>query len=110
MPTEKQKANLKPIKDSDVARRLQEKSVKKRKENEPKRKAIEQIKQEIIEKSFARVYELLEKEEIKEQDLIAIFKSAIDMSGFKTNKQEISGVTGANVIINREAVHIESNN
>lgn len=88
-PTEKQLANLKPIKDSEVARRLQEKSVEKRKENEPKRKALEQIKNEIIEKSFARVYELLGKEEIKEQDLIQIFKSAIDMSGYKSSKQEI---------------------
>ena len=37
-------------------------------------------------------------------------KAILDISGLKSSKQEISGVSGANVIINREAVHIESNN
>lgn len=88
-PTEKQLANLKPPFNSITAREAGKKGGKAKKENEPKRKALEQIKNEIIEKSFARVYELLEKEEIKEQDLIQIFKSAIDMSGYKSSKQEI---------------------
>lgn len=37
-------------------------------------------------------------------------KAILDISGLKSSKQEITGVTGANVIINREAVHVESNN
>lgn len=109
MPTEKQLANLKPF-TVDTAREKGAKGGKAKKANEPKRKAIEQIKNEIIEKSFTRVYELLESGEVLPNELIAIFKSAIDMSGFKTNKQEISGVTAANVIINREMVQVESNN
>lgn len=35
--------NLKPIKDSEVARKLQEKSVKKRKENDEKRKLLKEL-------------------------------------------------------------------
>lgn len=108
MPTEKQLANLKPITKS-TARELGARGGKKKAENAPKRKALEQIKNEIIEKSFARIYELLDKKELKEQDLIQIFKSAIDMTGYK--KQEISGDgLATNVIINREMVQVESNN
>jgi len=109
MPTEKQLANLRPPYDSNTAREMQKKSIESYRKNAPKRKALEQIKNEIIEKSFARIYELLEKKEIKEQDLIQIFKSAIDMSGYK--KQELNGNGIApNVIINREMVNVESNN
>ena len=97
MPTEKQLANLKPIKDGDRARQLQEKSRVTYRKNAPKRKAIEQIKNEIIEKSFSKVYDLLDKEEITPQELISIFKSAIDMSGFKTSKQEIDGLLNTNI-------------
>lgn len=93
MPTEKQLANLIPIKDTEIARQLQERSVKKRKENEPKRKALEQIKNEIIEKVFWLVYEKLESGDIEDNTLLQIFKSAIDMSGFKTNTQNITGNT-----------------
>ena len=91
MPTEKQLANLKPPFNSITAREAGRKGGKKKKENEPKRKAIEQIKNEIIEKSFAKVYDLLEREEIAPQELIQIFKSAIDMSGFKSIKQDVTG-------------------
>ena len=108
-PTKKQLANLKRFTE-ETAREMGARGGKKKKENEPKRKAIEQIKNEIIEKSFSKVYELLDKEDVNAQELIAIFKSAIDMSGFKTNKQEVSGVSPANIIINREMVQVESNN
>lgn len=37
-------------------------------------------------------------------------KALLDISGLKSSKQEISGVSGANVIINREMVQVESNN
>lgn len=107
MPTEKQLANLKPIKDGERARELQEKSRITYRKNAPKRKAIEQIKNEIIEKSFSRVYDLLESGEVLPNELISIFKSAIDMSGFKTNKQEVSGINPTNIIINNEAVEVD---
>lgn len=98
MPTEKQLANLKPPFNSITAREAGKKGGKKKKENEPKRKAIEQIKNEIIEKSFSKVYELLDKGEITPQELISIFKSAIDMSGFKTSKHEVEN-TGLNIVV-----------
>lgn len=37
-------------------------------------------------------------------------KAILDISGLKSIKQEVSGVSGMNVVINREAVHVESNN
>ena len=37
-------------------------------------------------------------------------RTLLDISGLKSIKQEVTGVTAANVIINREAVQVESNN
>jgi ribosomal protein L9 len=64
---------------------------KKKKENEPKRKALEQIKNEIIEKSFSLVYDLLQNGELlTSADLRDIFKTAVEMSGYKKQSQDIN--------------------
>lgn len=41
---------------------------------------------------------------------VSACKAILDISGLKSIKQEVSGVEGVSVVINREAVHVESNN
>jgi len=72
-----------------------------------KAKALEQVKQEIIEKSFAKINALLEKEELTSQELRDIFKTAVDMSGYKKQTQEME-LSGIQVSINRKAVDVEN--
>ena len=98
--------NLKPF-TVETAREMGARGGKKKKENEPKRKALEQIKNEIIEKCFSKINDLLEKEELSSSDLRDIFKTAVDMSGFKKQSQELS-VDGIQVSINRKAIDVES--
>jgi len=84
------KANLKPPFTPELARELGSKGGKAKKANEPKRKALEMIKNEIIEKSFSLVYELLQKEDVTSQEIRDIFKQAVDMSGFKQDTQNLN--------------------
>lgn len=72
-----------------------------------KRKSLEQIKEEIMEKSFSKINELLDKEDLTSQDLRDIYKTAVEMSGFKKQSQELS-VDGIQVSINRKAIDVES--
>lgn len=44
------------------------------------------------------------------RDKVSASKALLDVSGLKSLKQEVTGVNGMSVIINREAVHVESNN
>ena len=67
-----------------------------------KAKALEQIKQEIIEKSFSKINALLEKDELTSQELRDIFKTAVDMSGYKKQTQELQGLS--DIKITREIV------
>lgn len=46
----------------------------------------------------------------KYQDKVSASKAILDVSGLKSLKQEVTGIDGVSVVINREAVHIESNN
>lgn len=81
--------NLQPEKyyfTSDSAQIAQKKSVIKRKEN----KTLEEVKNEIVQKCFSKINDLLEKEEISSADLRDIFKTAVDMSGFKKQSQDIN--------------------
>lgn len=64
---------------------------RKKKENEPKRKAHEEIKREIINESYSQIYDRLKDGGLSNQELIAVFKSAIDISGDKTQTQQITG-------------------
>ena len=106
MPTEKQLANLRPPYTPSEAREFGSKGGKKRAENTPKRKALEQIKNEIIEKSFAKVLAVLDKEEITFNELKEIFAKAVDMSGFKQNKEQIEA-SGFSVVINNKAKDVK---
>lgn len=78
-----------------------------KKKGHQEKKALEQVKQEIIEKSFAKINALLEKEELTSQELRDIFKTAVDMSGYKKQTQEMD-LGGIQVSINRKAVDVEN--
>lgn len=54
--------------------------------------------------------EVIKADDSKYQDKVSASKAILDVSGLKSIKQEIEGIGGMNVIINREAVHVESNN
>ena len=44
------------------------------------------------------------------KDKVSASKAILDVSGLKSLKQDISGINPTSVIINREAVYVESNN
>jgi uncharacterized protein YjcR len=48
--------------------------------------------------------------EAKHTDKVSASKALLDVSGLKSVKQEVSGIQGTSVVINREAVLVESNN
>ena len=48
--------------------------------------------------------------EAKHTDKVSASKALLDVSGLKSVKQEVSGIQGTRVVINREAVLVESNN
>lgn len=48
--------------------------------------------------------------ESKSQDKVSASRAILDVSGLKSLKQEVTGVSIPSVVINREAVIVESNN
>ena len=44
------------------------------------------------------------------KDKVSASRAILDVSGLKSLKQEVSGVNGVSVIVNRQAVQVESNN
>ena len=48
--------------------------------------------------------------EAKHTDKVSASKALLDVSGLKAQKIEASGIQGTSVVINREAVLVESNN
>ena len=69
----------------------------------------ERIK-ELTNLALETLCEVIKAGDSKYQDKVSASKAILDVSGLKSLKQEINGVSGMNVIINREAVHVESNN
>lgn len=61
-------------------------------------------------KALQTLEEVIDDYETEKNIKVQACKALLDISGLKSSKQEISGVGGATVIINREAVHVESNN
>lgn len=54
--------------------------------------------------------EVINDSETEKNVKVSACKAILDISGLKSIKQEVSGVEGVSVVINREAVHVESNN
>lgn len=48
--------------------------------------------------------------ECKNTDKVSAAKAILDVSGLKSIKQDVSGIEGVSVVINREAVQVESIN
>lgn len=69
----------------------------------------ERIK-ELTNLALETLCEVIKAGDSKYQDKVSASKAILDVSGLKSLKQEVTGVSGMNVIINREAVHVESNN
>ena len=89
MPTEKQLANLRPVTTKKEARERGRNGGLKKKANEIQRLARKEAKERIIQEVYGQILEKLEKKELNNQELISVFKSAIDISGDKTEKQEV---------------------
>ena len=51
-----------------------------------KKKTLEELKNEIVDKSFKIAVEKLNNAEISQQEFLAIFSKAVEMSGFKNSK------------------------
>ena len=51
-----------------------------------KKKTKEELKEEIIDKSFKIASEKLDREDLTAQEFLAIFAKAVEMSGFKNSK------------------------
>lgn len=44
------------------------------------------------------------------KDKVSASRAILDVSGLKSLKQEVSGINGVSVVVNRQAVQVESNN
>ena len=69
----------------------------------------ERIKQ-MTNVALEALYEVINDPYCKNTDKVSAARAILDVSGLKSIKQEVSGVEGVSVVINREAVHVESNN
>lgn len=54
--------------------------------------------------------EVISDPESKNMDKVSASKAILDVSGLKSLKQEVSGIEGISVVVNREAVQVESMN
>lgn len=78
--------------------------------NENIRNDVQERIKELTDLALETLCEVIKAGDSKYQDKVSASKAILDVSGLKSLKQEINGVSGMNVIINREAVHVESNN
>ena len=69
----------------------------------------ERIK-ELTNLALETLREVINDPESKSQDKVSASRAILDVSGLKSLKQEVSGVSIPSVIINRESVLVESNN
>ena len=69
----------------------------------------ERIK-ELTNLALETLCEVIKAGDSKYQDKVSASKAILDVSGLKSLKQEVTGIDGVSVVINREAVQIESNN
>lgn len=78
--------------------------------NENIRNDVQERIKELTDLALETLCEVIKAGDSKYQDKVSASKAILDVSGLKSLKQEVTGVSGMNVIINREAVHVESNN
>lgn len=101
--TEKQLANLRPVSSKSEARERGRAGGLKKKENEPKRKAHEEIKRQIIEETYGQIYDRLAQGVLSNSELLNLFGSTIKISGDLIQKQEIELPDSLQInVINKE--------
>lgn len=75
----------------------------KKKENEPIRKAHEEIKKQIIEETYGQIYDRLAQGKLSNSELLNLFGSTIKISGDLVQKQEIDLPDNLQInVINKE--------
>lgn len=74
------------------------------------REKVEKLIENATSLAVNNLIDILIKEKARDSDKINASRAILDVSGLKSIKQDITGIDGVSVIINREAVHVESNN
>lgn len=74
------------------------------------RDKVEKLIENATSLAVNNLIDILIKDEARDSDKINASRAILDVSGLKSIKQDITGIDGVSVIINREAVHVESNN
>jgi hypothetical protein len=83
------------------------------KRNRISEKIVENVEEKITSLTnlaLETLREVINDPETKAVDKVSASRAILDISGLKSLKQEISGVGATSVIINRQAVHVESDN
>ena len=78
--------------------------------NENIRNDVQERIKELTNLALETLCKVIKAGDSKYQDKVSASKAILDVSGLKSLKQEVTGIDGVSVVINREAVHIESNN
>nr|DAH54509.1 MAG TPA: RNA polymerase sigma-E factor [Caudoviricetes sp.] len=74
------------------------------------REKVEKLIENATSLAVNNLIDILIKNKARDSDKINASRAILDVSGLKSIKQDITGIDGVSVIINREAVHVESNN
>ena len=79
--------------------------------SEKVREVTQERIQELTNLALDTLCEVVNDKKCEKSTKVQAAKALLDISGLKNSKQVIEGIeSGVNVIINREAVHVESNN
>lgn len=73
------------------------------------RKDVQERIKELTNLALETLCNVINDPESDNRDKVSASKALLDVSGLKSIKQDVTGVNGMSVIINREAVHVESN-
>lgn len=71
---------------------------------------VQELIKELTNIALATLLKVIQDPESDNKDKVSASKAILDVSGLKSLKQDISGINPTSVIINREAVLVESNN
>ncbi len=104
-----QKYHLKAKQISDKAN--EEKWVaEKAKISENVRSDVQNRIKDLTNQALEALCDVINDPECENKDKVSAARAILDVSGLKSLKQDISGIEGVSVVINREAVQVESNN
>lgn len=78
--------------------------------SEKTRESVQNRIKELTDLALETLCNVINDPESDNKDKVSASKAILDVSGLKSLKQEVSGISGVSVVINREAVHVESNN